>query len=84
MLTQLIDENCVIVFGAVFSQHLCKTNLAGVKYRLFYLLMEHAICMKRFHQRTHLVELPYLLLKRDPVYVVGETHIIYYLLIQRK
>lgn len=46
--------------------------------------MVQFIVIKRFHQGRHLVEYPYLALKRDPVNIIRETNIVHQFLIERE
>ena len=77
LLTKRLNKKRVIILRTILCQHFCKPHFHRIKFRFFYkLFMIQFIVVKRLNKRTHLVELPRLVLKRDSVNIVGETDIV--------
>ena len=82
-LTHHLNEQRVVVFGAVFGQHLGESHFRRIEFgagcKPF---MIQFVVVKGFDERAHFIELPYLFLKRDAVNVVGQTHVVQRFLVQ--
>jgi len=79
----------VVVFGGIFCENFREANVPG-PCRCFPCRVNRGRFVKQlvvvhgFDKRTHLVELPYLVLERDAVNVVRETNVLQDAMIQSK